>query len=123
MQEDKVWSILIVEDDKLEQQFIHNTIQKINKKANIYYSSTAEQALQVAYKIPIDIFILDIQLSEGSSGIVLAQELRKIPQYFDNPIIFETTFIDEEINVFRDVRCQTFIQKPLEFDFYSLGKV
>jgi DNA-binding LytR/AlgR family response regulator len=114
MKQTKERKVLIVEDDRIEQHFLFDTIQKINRNAKFYFSSTAEQALHIAYETPIDIFILDIQLADGGNGIILARKLRKIPQYFDSPIIFETTFADKEVTVFRDVRCQTFIPKPLE---------
>jgi DNA-binding LytR/AlgR family response regulator len=109
-------NILIVEDNMHEQRMIQHIIHSVNERAIFHVSDTTENALKIAYDIDIDIFILDIQLAEGSSGIVLAKKIRKIPQYFDTPIIFATSFGNKELNVFRGVRCQTFIIKPLKKD-------
>jgi two-component system LytT family response regulator len=106
--------VLIVEDNIQEQQEIYDAIFSIDDAVRSYFSSTIESALKITYEVVIDIFILDIELSEEGSGIVLAKRIRKIPQYFDTPIIFATTYGDKEMKVFREVRCQTFILKPLE---------
>jgi two-component system LytT family response regulator len=108
--------ILIAEDNVQEQQILQNTIQKISTNMQFYFSKTMEDALQVAYELVIDIFILDIELADDSSGIALAKRIRKIPKYFDTPIIFATVYGDKEVKVFRELRCQTFIIKPLERD-------
>jgi two-component system LytT family response regulator len=113
MKTDEV-KILIVEDNVQERQFLHDAIQKINNKVQFYFSNTVENALQIAYEEPIDIFILDIELTAEESGILLAKKIRKIHQYFNSPIIFATAFGNLEMRVFREVHCQTFILKPLE---------
>jgi two-component system LytT family response regulator len=106
--------IIIVEDNVQEQRFLHDTIRKMNSNVKFYFSNTAENALQIAYEEPIDIFILDIELTDKDSGILLAKKIRRINQYFNSPIIFSTSFGNYEMKVFREVRCQTFILKPLE---------
>jgi two-component system LytT family response regulator len=106
--------ILIAEDNVQEQQILQNTIQKISNNVQFYVSKTMDDALQAAYELVIDIFVLDIELAEESSGIALAKRLRKIPKYFDTPIIFATVYGDKEVKVFRELRCQSFIIKPLE---------
>lgn len=103
--------ILIVEDDEKIQAFLTNTINQINDTIEIFTTTNASKALQLAKEELIDIFLVDIQL-EDYKGTDLVEQLRALPQYKFTPIIFETAVITEELRAYRDWKCYHYLIKP-----------
>ncbi|GIN74078.1 DNA-binding response regulator [Bacillus sp. J14TS2] len=104
-------NILIVEDDINIQKLIISSIQEVESDVEVYTTDRSMSALEIATENSIDIFILDIQLTDYK-GTKLAKELRTMEQYRYTPMIFATALANEEINAYREIKCYSFLIKP-----------
>lgn len=103
--------VLLVEDNKTAVKRIEQFISNIDGTLSVVACSEAGVAYTVAQREQIDIFILDIQLSDYK-GTSLAKQVRSLPQYRYTPIIFESALAGEELWAYRDVKCYGFLIKP-----------
>lgn len=103
--------ILLVEDNKAAADKIQKFIKNIDSQYEVTVFSKAADAYAYAYNVPIDLFILDIQLTDYK-GTNLARQLRELQIYQYTPIIFETAIAGEELNAYRDVNCYGYLLKP-----------
>lgn len=104
-------NILVVEDDVHIQQLITSCIREVDDTIQIYTSDSSVEALRIAEKTAIDIFLLDIQLTDYK-GTQLAKELRAMSHYQYTPMIFATALANEELNAYREIKCYSFLIKP-----------
>lgn len=104
-------NILVVEDDIHIQQLITSCIREVNETIQIYTSTSSIEALRIAQETAIDVFLLDIQLTDYK-GTQLAKELRTMAHYQYTPMIFATALANEELNAYREIKCYSFLIKP-----------
>lgn len=103
--------ILIVEDELHIQRLLSTCVHEVDDSIQIYVSASSIDALEIAQAHVIDIFILDIQLTDYK-GTQLAKELRAIERYQYTPMIFATALANEELNAYREIKCYSFLIKP-----------
>lgn len=104
-------NILVLEDNAYERGNIVRTLQSISRDFTIYEASKGEEGLRILNNVAIDIFILDIELPD-TSGLKIAEEIRKIPQYELTYIIFVTTHVYLQLEAFKKIHCYDFLEKP-----------
>lgn len=103
--------ILIIEDDQQIQQFLRSILLEINQNFHIHLSPSAEQALDIANRYDISLFIIDIQLTDYK-GTDLANKLRNLQKYKYTPMIFATAIATEELRAYREIKCYDYLVKP-----------
>ena len=103
--------ILIVEDDKKVSALLKQYILEIDCTLETILFSRATDAYQYSKGEKVDLFVLDIQLLDYK-GTSLAKQLRTLPQYKFTPIIFASALAGEELTMYRDVKCHSFLIKP-----------
>lgn len=109
---------MIVEDTVEDLLQYKSTLSKI-PDIEVYYASSAEEALVQARTDYFDIFILDIELP-GISGLELAARLRKRPEYLLTLILFITGYEKNQLEAFRQFHCYDYILKPFNMtEFYD----
>ncbi|MHA0856982.1 LytR/AlgR family response regulator transcription factor [Paenibacillus sp. CMAA1364] len=104
-------NILIVEDDPHITQLLLACIQDVDSSIRVISAVQSGQALSIAQQEVIDLFILDIQLTDYK-GTKLAHQLRAMDQYSYTPIFFATALANEELTAFREIKCYSFLIKP-----------
>lgn len=106
---------LIVDDDTNQITGLSNIIKKYNSEIEIQTATNITDALQILSSAFIDLFLLDISLSEeelSSDGIELGMMIRSIKKYKQTPIIYITSFSNRIQDAINDVHCFGFIYKP-----------
>ncbi len=103
--------LLVVEDDVHIQKLITSCIHDIDDAIQIHITDSSVGALRIAEENDIDIFLLDIQLTDYK-GTQLAKQLREMTQYRYTPMIFVTALANEELNAYREIKCYSFLIKP-----------
>lgn len=104
-------NVLLVEDDLNIQKLFMSVIKELKEPMNLYTSESSTKALQIAAENEIDIFILDIQLSDYK-GTRLAKQLREMEKYSYTPMIFATALAGEELQAYRELKSFHFLIKP-----------
>lgn len=104
-------NILIVEDEVHVEKLLVSCVREVAPSAQIYTTGKSSEALDLARNQVIDLFILDIQLTDYK-GTQLAQQLRSIERYTYTPIIFATALANEELTAYREIKCYSFLIKP-----------
>jgi adenylate cyclase len=103
-------TILIADDDSKTREFLIKLLQP--EGYDIVQAESGEQALALATAVPIDIFLLSIEMSR-MNGIIVCQELRGIEQYRTSPVIYLAgNSGDAVLNQALTVGGDDFIQKP-----------
>ena len=80
--------ILAVEDNPDTQMLLRYLLQSYD----LEIASRVEEALERAAAEPVDLFLLDINLSERRTGIDLLQHLRRMNPYGDTPALAITAY-------------------------------
>jgi DNA-binding LytR/AlgR family response regulator len=110
--------ILIVEDDKKVALLLQQYINEIDPSLETVLFSKAAEAYRYAKEESAGLFLLDIQLMDYK-GTSLAKQLRALPQYKFTPIIFASALAGEELSMYRDVKCHSFLIKPFTKNEFS----
>lgn len=108
-------SILIVEDNVFIADRMKELIEKIDASIEVHMTGYISEALTWAKSVQISLFLLDIQLLDGS-GIELAKELRQLEQYKLTPMVFVTGDPSQALHVFRETHCYDYIEKPFKVE-------
>lgn len=103
--------VIIVEDDKQVAALLTQYINEIDRSLETVMFSRAADAYRYTKDETAALFILDIQLLDYK-GTSLAKQLRVLPQYKFTPIIFASALAGEELSMYRDVKCHSFLIKP-----------
>ena len=106
-------TILIVEDDIQQSTNLKKMLLELDENLNIYEAQSKKTALEISNKVYIDIFYVDITLTDGT-GIDFAKELRKIQKYELNWIVFITTHVQYMMEAFKEIHCYDYVLKPYE---------
>lgn len=107
-------NILIVEDDLLQQTGIRRLLQAHYPGFCIHTAASYEEAVTLLTQQEFRIFLLDIDLNEGSekNGIALAKYIRTLPDYSITPILFLTSYADKATVALNQTHCYSYLLKP-----------
>lgn len=113
--------VLILEDQEETRNALVAIVKRVDGNAVVFELSSADEAYAIAMKHTIDLFILDIILKPGdkyrdSSGADFAQNIRDVARYQFTPIIFLTSLYDEKLNMYSNIRCFSYIEKPCNYE-------
>lgn len=109
--EKRVVNILIIEVDKKQLNLLSHNILSLHSCVTIFGVTTIKEATALMKENHFDLFIMDIQLSDGN-GLEYAEAIRQLDEFKFNPIIFITESFSSEIEAFRKVHCYDYILKP-----------
>ncbi|MCG8483302.1 MAG: LytTR family DNA-binding domain-containing protein [Clostridia bacterium] len=112
-------NILLAEDDIRTRSGLKKIISSIDCNVTVIETGKVSEALNVFKKVRIDLFILDIQLEDGS-GLDLAKKIREMDDYKLSHIVFITAIPSREQIAFKDIHCYDYIIKP--FDISEVTK-
>ncbi|WP_195428714.1 LytTR family DNA-binding domain-containing protein [Clostridium sp. D46t1_190503_E9] len=108
-------NILLVEDDIIQSSLLREMIEIKYIDVRVYEAKSEKESMSIIEKVDIDVFFLDIKLKE-SSGLKLAENIRKIEKYELSPIVFVSGQIGYMIDALKKVNCYDFITKPFEME-------
>src|SRR3954471_4904329 len=100
--------VLIVDDERDIREFIATVIESAGFSA--VEAADAESAMQIVNSVPIDLFLLDVDL-DGPSGLTLCRKIRETEKVA--PIIFVTGSDTSTSEAFA-AGCNDIVQKPIE---------
>ncbi len=111
--------MLIIEDNVDIRRNIEEIVREVDGRANIYAVSNTPDAYKIALEKAVDLFLIDIVLEEGQltkepSGIIFAEKIRKLEQYFFTPMIFITGLEDPKMHAYAGIHCYAYIEKPFD---------
>lgn len=113
-------NILIVEDDKACMSALAEMTQKCEAAGVVFCAENSADAYKNAMENEIDLFLIDIVLDKhnprDASGMVFADNIRKIERYSFTPIIFITSLVDQEMSAFHRLHCFDYIEKPFNME-------
>ncbi|MBI5324312.1 MAG: response regulator [Ignavibacteriae bacterium] len=104
--------ILSVEDDFASRSLIKRILKDIY---NVELATTGMEALEMVRNRHYEVILMDINLGRGMSGLDVAQEIKKIPDYKNTPIIALTAYAmagDKER--FLANGCTHYLSKPFK---------
>ncbi|AKL95837.1 two component transcriptional regulator, LytTR family [Clostridium aceticum] len=104
-------NILVVEDNHVERNNLVRILESLNKDIKVFEVATGGQAIKTLEQEIIQLFFLDIELSD-MSGLKVAEKIRSIPQYELTYIVFITTHVYYQLEAFKKYHCYDFIEKP-----------
>jgi len=103
--------ILIVEDESIVAEDIHDSLQNLGYTAAATVSS-GEEAIAKAEEIHPDLVLMDIKLEGAMDGVEAARHIRS---HFDIPVIYLTAYADEEtIEQAKATESYGYILKPFQ---------
>ena len=113
--------LLYVDDDDVSQTVVEQFLIDICRTDT---ASTGKAALQMVKERTYDCFLMDINLGRAMSGIAVTQEIKKMPQYANTPIIAVTAFaMKGDKEEFLEAGCTDYISKPFsKNEFTNLVK-
>lgn len=106
------FSILMVDDNPKNLQLLGTTLR--NEGYNLEFATSGRMALNWVSKKIFDLILLDIMMPE-MSGFEVCEQIRKIPEYNDVPIVFLTAKTEKEsvVQGFK-LGAQDYITKPFD---------
>lgn len=104
-------NILVVEDIKEQRESLVKILERNFIDCRVYSCDSVRKALEIAREKEINLFLLDIELSDGS-GMELAREIRNIKKYILTGIVFITSNIIHIMEAFKGIHCYDFLVKP-----------
>lgn len=108
-------TILILEDDKIQQKYLTKTAYKINPLLNIITTDSTNTAFELSMNNRVDAFFIDIKLIDGN-GISFAKKIREYKEYMFTPIIFITAIPSKLVEAFNETNCYEYLIKPYSED-------
>lgn len=119
MREQKLYHILIIEDNHADAALIEIYLRDIHLPSKILHASFLQVGIQMVYDHDVDIVLLDLTLPDSERHTTLKRFFEKVP---DVPVIVMTGFKDEIVGI-QSVRAgaQDFLVKG-EFDSKVLFK-
>lgn len=111
--------ILVLEDDRESRNALVSMLSRITGNVPVAAAADLKEAREMLkQKSSFDLFLLDVNLdnkdSSDASGLIFAEEIRKIMRYELTPIIMLTSVAALEIEAYRKVHCYQYILKPYE---------
>lgn len=110
-------NILILDDNKFNYEAIKTIIEELGFHVKIFTTSKVSEAFCISMEHEIDIFVLDIDLSEEKSnqisGLQFAERIRENCRYEITPILIITAYTMYELDAYRSIQCFGYITKPI----------
>lgn len=112
-------NILILEDNMITRRELSDMLKEISPFSHVYETDNSREALDIANKCDISLFIVDISLVPGdrvpdSSGADFAVNIREISKYAFTPIVIVSVFKDRKNLMYSDAHIYRFIDKPYD---------
>lgn len=112
--------VLIVEDNINQCIFLQETLHTAYPLWEVCTATTCEEGLQlldasIENKQLFTLFLFDVQLTSAAGdrgGFLLAEHLRKQPDYYRTPILFLTAILDDGVFALSNYHCYNYITKP-----------
>ncbi len=106
--------ILVVEDQVVQRKNLVKMVQMSGRRdAYIVFEADGySEAMEIALRESIDLFLLDIDINSEENGYELALDLRKLPKYKLTWMVFLTVRSDYERTAFKQVHCYDYLIKP-----------
>lgn len=113
-------SVLIVEDDEVQQKLLKKLVLEVNRDAAVYAVGSLNPAYKILLERTIDVFLVDIILDTkrpgDTSGIRLVEKIRTIPKYMFTPVLFISALEDATKYTYTDLNCLGYVEKPFSFE-------
>ena len=111
-------TILILEDNDSNREMLVKIIEDLEMKTVIKSAINQKEALELAMKHNIDLFLIDIMLDTSVpgdvSGMKFAESIRSVKRYKYVPIIFVTALEDPRLHAYSDIHCYYYVEKPYD---------
>lgn len=112
--------VLIVEDNSNQCTFLEETLHDAYPLWEICTAKTCEECVHllddsIENKQLFTLFLLDVQLTsavDDRGGFLLAEHLRKQPDYYRTPILFLTGILNDGAFALSNYHCYNYITKP-----------
>lgn len=109
-------NLLIVEDDSIQLDGLKSALEKAYPHETIFTASDYSSAISIINACGIDLFLLDINLDNGRSGLDICEYIRSYSTYKDSPIIFITDIASPSLDVINRYHCSFYFSKPYNVD-------
>jgi DNA-binding LytR/AlgR family response regulator len=106
-----LYNILILEDDCIQLRTLADIIKQSGGIYKVYEATNTAEALKIAQQERIDLFYVDINLSD-ESGMKFALQIRKMENYKLTWVIFVTIYKEFMLSAFKKIHCYDYILKP-----------
>jgi signal transduction histidine kinase/DNA-binding NarL/FixJ family response regulator len=104
--------IMVVDDEDSHRELIHDFLYPLGFV--VHQAASAEQALDMLKDVPVDLFLLDINMP-GMNGWQLLTELR--PRGFDEPIVILSADPYENASLYQgETDFEAYINKPVRIE-------
>ena len=111
-QEDTV-RVLHVEDNALTRRVLPMLLRRLDERYAVEATASAEEALARAETTRYDLFLIDINLGAGSTGIDAMRQFRDLPRYADTPMIACTAYaMPGDRQTFLEAGFDAYLAKP-----------
>lgn len=94
-------------------------VKRCDSTSAVYCAEDSAMAYKYAMEERIDLFLVDIVLDNDVpndvSGIIFADQIRKVDRYRFVPLIFVTSLEDYQLSAFHNLHCYGYIEKPFDF--------
>lgn len=111
-------TILVLEDNDNNREMLVRIISGLDMQIDIKESTNPKDALELAMKCNVDLFMIDIILDSAMpgdvSGMTFAENIRMVQKYKYTPIIFVTALEDPRLHAYSDIHCYYYIEKPFD---------
>lgn len=118
-------TILVLEDNDNNREMLVKILLDLDMQIDIKETTNQKDALDLAMKCNVDLFLVDIILDSSIpgdvSGMTFAENIRMVQKYKYTPIIFVTALEDPGLHAYSDIHCYYYIEKP--FDPIGASKV
>jgi len=102
--------VLVVEDDFASRQYLLLLLKKLNYVA--VAAETGEEALDLMQTQTADIFLLDIALGPGISGLELGAKLHQDDRFTNTPMVAVTAFTRDKLENLEESGFTGYLAKP-----------
>lgn len=113
-------NILIMEDNPKWLDKIRTLAASVNMEVEVFATTELQEAHHFALEYGIDLFIidiiLDIRVSDDTSGMDFADQIRQIEKYRFTPIIIISSLEDPKLYAYSNIHCYQYIEKPYDED-------
>lgn len=102
--------VLVVEDDYASRQYLLLLLKKLDYAA--ISAETGEEALKLMRDQSADIFLLDIALGAGISGLELGSILHEEDRFSQIPMVAVTAFTRDKLDTMDEAGFSDYMGKP-----------
>lgn len=113
-------NILIMEDSPKWLDKVCSLAASVNMEVEVFATTELQEAHHLALEYGIDLFIIDLildtRVSDDTSGMDFADQIRQIDKYRYTPIIFISSLEDPKLYAYSNIHCYQYIEKPFDED-------